>query len=223
MSTAEIPGHATTDPSVVHVDLALETAVIPVTDVDRAKQFYASLGWRLDADLGGDGFRIVQFTPAGFRMLDPVRRRAHVGRARVGRQSLLVVSDIEAARDDLAVARRRRRARSSTTAPAATTASTPTSGRTVPTRSDARTRRSPSSATPTATSGSSRRSPAGCPVGSTLTAATFDSVDDLARALERAEAAHGEHEKRTGERDEDWPAWYAAYMLAEQTGDEPPA
>jgi hypothetical protein len=52
--------------------------------------------------------------------------------------------------------------------------------------------------------------------------ATYDSVDDLARALKRAETAHGEHEQRTGERDEAWPAWYAAYMLAEQTGDEPP-
>ena len=52
--------------------------------------------------------------------------------------------------------------------------------------------------------------------------ATFASADELARALKRAEAAHGEHEKRTGERDEDWPAWYAAFMLAEQTGAEPP-
>ena len=52
--------------------------------------------------------------------------------------------------------------------------------------------------------------------------ATYDSVDDLARALRRAETAHGEHEQRTGQRDEEWPAWYAAHMLAEQTGDELP-
>ena len=62
MSTAEIPGHATTDPSVVHVDLALETAVIAVSDVDRAKAFYGGLGWRLDADLGAAASAIVQFT-----------------------------------------------------------------------------------------------------------------------------------------------------------------
>ena len=54
------------------------------------------------------------------------------------------------------------------------------------------------------------------------TSATFSSVDELARALKRAETAHGEHEQRTGERDEDWPTWYAAFMLAEQTGAAPP-
>jgi hypothetical protein len=54
------------------------------------------------------------------------------------------------------------------------------------------------------------------------TSATFNSVAELAAALRRAEAAHGEHEARTGERDEDWPSWYAAFMLAEQTGAEPP-
>jgi hypothetical protein len=53
-------------------------------------------------------------------------------------------------------------------------------------------------------------------------AATYDSVDELAAALQRAEAAHGEHEARTGERDENWSAWYAAYMLAEQTGGDLP-
>ena len=52
MSTTEVPGHATTDPSVVHVDMTLETVVITVLDVDRAKAFYEGLGWRLDADLG---------------------------------------------------------------------------------------------------------------------------------------------------------------------------
>jgi len=50
------------------------------------------------------------------------------------------------------------------------------------------------------------------------TVASFSSAGELARALERAEAAHGEHEKRTGQRDENWPDWYAAYMVAEQTG-----
>jgi hypothetical protein len=49
-------------------------------------------------------------------------------------------------------------------------------------------------------------------------ATTFRSVDDLAGALRRAEAAHGEHEKRTGKADPDWPTWYATYMIAEQAG-----
>jgi hypothetical protein len=55
------------------------------------------------------------------------------------------------------------------------------------------------------------------------TETAFASVADLAGALRRAEAAHGEHEKRTGQRDENWPGWYAAFMAAEQAGTEPPA
>jgi hypothetical protein len=55
------------------------------------------------------------------------------------------------------------------------------------------------------------------------TATTFSSAGDLARALRRAEAAHGEHEKRTGQADPNWPDWYAAYMVAEQAGDELPS
>ncbi|MEV6843526.1 hypothetical protein [Actinoplanes sp. NPDC051411] len=51
---------------------------------------------------------------------------------------------------------------------------------------------------------------------------SFGSAGDLEAALRRAEAAHGEHEKRTGEPDENWPAWYAAYMVAEQAGTELP-
>jgi hypothetical protein len=51
---------------------------------------------------------------------------------------------------------------------------------------------------------------------------TYASVGDLAQALRRAEAAHGEHEKRTGQRDANWPDWYAAYMVAEQAGTELP-
>ena len=51
---------------------------------------------------------------------------------------------------------------------------------------------------------------------------TFSSASDLASALRRAEAAHGEHEKRTGERDANWPDWYAKYMVAEQAGTELP-
>ena len=52
------------------------------------------------------------------------------------------------------------------------------------------------------------------------TATSFASASDLASALQRAAASHGEHEKRIGQRDENWPAWYAAYMVAEQTGTE---
>jgi hypothetical protein len=51
---------------------------------------------------------------------------------------------------------------------------------------------------------------------------TYASVSDLAQALRRAEAAHGEHEKRTGRRDENWPAWYAEYLVRERSGEAPP-
>ena len=53
-------------------------------------------------------------------------------------------------------------------------------------------------------------------------ATSFDSSSDLASAMRRAEAAHGEHEKLLGQRDEDWPSWYAEYMIKEQSGQELP-
>jgi hypothetical protein len=53
-------------------------------------------------------------------------------------------------------------------------------------------------------------------------ATRFASASDLANAMRRAEAAHGEHEKRIGARDENWPDWYASYMVAEQAGTELP-
>jgi catechol 2,3-dioxygenase-like lactoylglutathione lyase family enzyme len=118
--------------SVKNVDLRLEVVVLPVSDVDRAKEFYGRLGWRLDADYdSGDDFRVIQFTPPG----------------------------------------------------------------------------------------------SGCSVIWRINSATtnFASGSDLASALRRAEAAHGEHEKRTGgQRDANWPDWYAQYMAAEQAGTELP-
>jgi hypothetical protein len=53
-------------------------------------------------------------------------------------------------------------------------------------------------------------------------ATTYESVEDLAEALRRAEEAHGKHEERTGERDENWPDWYALYMVRERAGEELP-
>src|SRR5271155_2908333 len=90
------------DTSVARVDLRLEAVVIPVSDVDRAKQFYASLGWRLDADFPFDnGFRIVQFTPPGSGC--SVQFGANITPAAPGsaHSLYLIVSDIEAARSEL--------------------------------------------------------------------------------------------------------------------------
>ena len=85
------------------VDLKLEVVVIPVADVDRAKEFYGSLGWRLDADFPFDnGFRVVQFTPPGSGC--SIQFGTNITSAAPGSaQGLyLIVSDIEAARDELA-------------------------------------------------------------------------------------------------------------------------
>src|SRR5438477_7654757 len=88
--------------SAAKVDMKLEVAVIPVADVDRAKAFYTSLGWRLDADFPFDnGFRVVQFTPPGSGA--SIQFGSHITSAVPGSaQGLyLIVSDIEIAHDEL--------------------------------------------------------------------------------------------------------------------------
>ncbi len=93
MSSTDVPGSP-------RVDMALETVVIAVTDVDAAKAFYEGLGWRLDADLGNDDFRIVQFNPPGSDC--SIQFGAGLTSAAPGSAlNLLVVSDIEAAHDEL--------------------------------------------------------------------------------------------------------------------------
>lgn len=200
--------------------MKLEAVVIAVTDVDRARQFYAGLGWRLDADLGGDGFRIVQFTPPGSEC--SIQFGVGLTSAAPGSgENLLVVSDVDAVRVALVVA-----------------GADPSE--VFHDRSGGYNRFDPDLRAPgpdperrTYASFAEFRDPDGnvwqlqeitsrLPGRVDAKTATYDSVDDLARALRRAEAAHGEHEKRTGQRDEEWPAWYAAHMLAEQTGDELP-
>jgi catechol 2,3-dioxygenase-like lactoylglutathione lyase family enzyme len=135
MSDIEARSESTVkDSSPRPVDMNPEVVVIPVSDVDRAKHFYAGLGWRLDADFARvDGSRAVQFTPW---LVQEVTRR-------------------------------------------------------LPGRMDADT--------------------------------TFASSSELASALRRAAAAHGEHEKRIGQRDENWPDWYAEYIVREQSGKELPS
>ncbi len=219
MSTTAVPGRATTDPSVVHVDMALETVVIPVSDVDRAKAFYGGLGWRLDADLGAGDFRIVQFNPPGSGC--SIQFGSGLTSAAPGSAvNLLVVSDIETAHDDLAAhALDAEVFHDSTGGYDRFTESVRAKG--------------PDPERRTYASFSEFRDPDGniwqlqeitsrLPGRVDATSATFTSTHELARALKRVEVAHGEHEKRTGERDEDWPAWYAAFMFAEQTGAEPP-
>ena len=100
MSSTEVRSDQTNDPVVERADMKLETVVIPVSDVDRAKEFYEGLGWRLDADLGGGDFRLVQFTPPGSGC--SIQFGTGLTSAAPGTaEGLLVVSDIEAAHDEL--------------------------------------------------------------------------------------------------------------------------
>ena len=204
------------------VDLKFEAVVIPVTDVDRAKEFYAGLGWRLDADFPFDnGFRVVQFTPPGSGNSVQFGTRITTAPPGSAQGLYLVVSDIKAARDALAA----RGAKVSEVfhpgAPGAQFEVDP--GERV--GGPAAERASYSSFATFADSDGNTwllqevttRLP-----GRVDPVTTYTDVADVAGALRRASAAHGEHEKRTGQADPDWPDWYAAYMVAERTGTELP-
>ncbi len=194
------------------VDMKLEVVVIPVSDVDRAKRFYGGLGWRLDADFAvGDTFRVVQFTPPGSP--SSIHFGMGVTSAAPGSANgmYLVVSDIEAARAELIG----RGADVSEIFHRAGPGQPPVSGR------DPERKSYFSYATFSDPEGNSwllqevtTRFPGRVDADTT----TFASVADLASALRRAEAAHGEYEKQLGHRDEDWPTWYAEYMVREQAG-----
>ncbi|MGW1342738.1 VOC family protein [Kribbella sp. NPDC002412] len=205
-------------------DLKFEAVVIPVTDVDKAKAFYQQLDWRLDADFAFDnGFRVVQFTPPGSPA--SVQFGTNITTAEPGSaQGLyLIVSDIEAARSELAA---RGVDVSEAFHPATPGAQfqADDSGR-VAGPADERASYS-SFATFTDPDGNrwllqevTKRLPGRVDPAET----TYTSVDDLRQALQRAATAHGEHEKRNGgEYDEAWPEWYATYMVAERTGQELP-
>lgn len=200
------------------VDMKFEAAVIPVSDVDRAKRFYGGLGWRLDADFPvGDTFRVVQFTPPG----SPASIHFGTGLTSAAPGSAqglyLIVSDIEAARAELVA----RGANPSEVFHRAGPGQPPLSGR------DPEGRSYSSFASFKDPDGNgwllqeiTARLPGRVDAGDT----TFTSSTELAAALRRAAAAHGEHEKRTGgQRDENWPDWYAEYMVAEQAGKPLPA
>ena len=199
------------------VDMKLEVVTLPVSDVDRAKAFYTRLGWRLDADFATDHDHVVQFTPPGSP--SSIHFGTNLTAAAPGSaQMLLVVSDIQAARDEL-VGRG--------------VAASEVFHYTGFNRLDPGGRESgPSPDRPSYGSWVSFSDPDGNTwllqqvttrlPGRVAGDTTYASTGDLALALRRAETAHGEHEKRTGQRDAEWPAWYAAYMVAEQAGTELP-
>jgi catechol 2,3-dioxygenase-like lactoylglutathione lyase family enzyme len=198
--------------------MKLEVVVIPVSDIERAKRFYGDLGWRLDADFViGDEFRGVQFTPPGSPCSIHFGRGVTSAAPGSAHNLYLVVSDIEAARAELVD----RGVDVSEVFHRAGPGKPPLSGR------DPERRSYTSFATfgdPDGNSWLLQEVTARLPGRVDANVTTFTSSTELAAALRRASAAHGEHEERTGgQRDENWPDWYAAYMVAEQTGDEPPS
>jgi len=213
------------DPAAGNVDMHLEVQIIPVFDVDRAKEFYQRLGWRLDSDVAPlDGLRIVQFTPPGSGASVTFGlglTTAAPGSAEGG----LIVSDIEAAHDELA-------GRGIDASEIWHGPPFPVEAR-QPGRDPERTSYGSfcSFTDPDGNTWLVQEVTMRLPGRVDASQTAFASTADLVGALRRAEAAHREREKRTGRahlfhrpgQDEDWPAWYAAYMIAEQAGTDLPA
>jgi len=205
-------------------DMKLEVIVIPVSDVDHAKEFYGSLGWRLDADVAaGDNFRLVQLTPPGSEC--SIQFGTGLTSAEPGSvQGLyLIVSDIEAARAGLVA----RGAKVSEVfhegAPGARFGHDGTKSRVSgPSPGHASYGSFVSFSDPDGNGWLFQEVTTRLPGRIDSAATSFGSASDLAAAMRRASAAHGEHEKRIGAADANWPDWYARYMVAEQAGTELP-
>jgi catechol 2,3-dioxygenase-like lactoylglutathione lyase family enzyme len=215
---------ATSVANVKNVDLKLEAIVIPVSDVDRAKTFYGNLGWRLDADFRFDnGFRVVQFTPPGSGCSIQFGTKITSAAPGSAQGLYLIVSDIEAARGKLAARGVQISEVFHAGTPGAQFQPDGTSGRISGLAPDHASYSSFARfSDPDGNGWLLQEITTRLPGRIDLAGTAFASANDLASALRRAEAAHGQHEKRTGQRDENWPEWYAAYMLAEQAGKELP-
>jgi catechol 2,3-dioxygenase-like lactoylglutathione lyase family enzyme len=207
--------------SVQRVDTKLEVVVIPVSDVDRAKEFYAGLGWRFDADFTGDDWRVIQFTPPGSGASVIFGKNVTAATPGSAQGLYLIVSDIKAARDELLA----RGVKISEVFHAgdvhAGTDEPYLFGRVRVSGPDPEHRSYRSYASFNDPDGNgwllqevTDRLPGRVDANTT----TFSSSTDLASALRRAAAAHGEHEKRTGQHDSNWPNWYAEYLVREQAG-----
>ena len=210
------------------VDLKLEIVVIPVSDVERAKQFYARLGWRLDADYAsGDDYRVIQFTPPGSDASVIFGKNVTAAAPGSAQGLYLVVSDIEAARKELL-------GRGVAISEAFHGADGVFAGPDEPylfgrirvggADPEHRTYRSFASfSDPDGNGWLLQEVTARLPGRVAADSTTFASTTDLAAAFRRAAAAHGEHEKRNGgQHDANWPDWYADYIAKEQAGEPLP-
>ena len=217
---------STSDATAARMDMKFEIVVIPVSDVDRAKEFYGRLGWRLDADYdNGSDFRVIQFTPPGSGCSVIFGKNVTAAAPGSAQGLYLIVSDIQAAWAELAAhgidvtqvfhdgdgvyagpdqaylfGRRR------------------VSGPDPQHRSY---RSFASFSDPDGNGWLLQEITTRLP-GRIGGVTTYASASDLSQALQRAAAAHGQHEARTGQADPNWPDWYAEYMRREQSGEEPP-
>ena len=199
------------DVSVARVDMKLEVIVIPVSDVDRAEEFYAKLGWRQDVTPPGSG--VFQFTPHGSACSVQFGKTLTSAAPGSAQRTYLIVADIEAARDALMEAGIEVSEIFHLDPNGPVSGPDPDHGsyRSLATFND-----------PDGNSWLLQEITTRLPGRIDTGVTSFGSVSDLASAFRRTEAAHGQHEKRTGQRDANWPDWYAAYMAAEQAGSELP-
>ena len=215
-----------TDATVTRVDMKFEAVVIPVSDVSRAKEFYARLGWRLDAEFAsGDDYHIMQFTPPGSGC-SVIFGKNVTGAAPGSAQGLyLIVSDIGAARAELV-------AKGVDVSEVFHDAGGEYAGTDQPYLFGRRRISGPAPDHLSYRSFVSFSDPDGngwllqevttrAP-GRVAGDTTYVSKDDLSQALRRASVAHGQHETRIGQPDSNWPDWYAEYMVREQAGEELP-
>ena len=214
-------------PGPAKVDMKFEIVVIPVSNIDRAKEFYSRLGWRLDADFdNGTDFHVLQFTPPGSGCSVIFGKNVTPAAPGSSQGMYLIVSDIEAARKDLI--ERGIEVSESFHNEGVYTGSDELylfgSVRVNGPDPEHRTYRTFASfKDPDGNGWILQEITTRLPGRIDSAATTFATATDLAEAMRRASKAHGEHEARNGgQRDENWPDWYASYIVAEQSGKELP-
>jgi catechol 2,3-dioxygenase-like lactoylglutathione lyase family enzyme len=209
--TEEVRRDDAVNPGLAAVDMKLEVIVIPVTDVQRAEQFYRKLGWRQDVTPPGSG--VFQFTPHGSACSLQFGENLTNAAPGSAQRTYLIVSDIEGARAALVAGGVAVSEIFHLGPNGPISGPDPQHGtyRSLATFSD-----------PDGNTWLLQEITTRLPGRVDAASTSFNSLTDLASAFRRAEAAHGEHEKRTGQRDQNWPDWYAAYMIAEQAGTELP-
>jgi catechol 2,3-dioxygenase-like lactoylglutathione lyase family enzyme len=209
--------HATQIPAAATVDLKFEVVVIPVADVDRAKRFYGSLGWRLDADFAFDnGFRVVQFTPPGSGCSVQFGTTITLAAPGSAQGLYLIVSDIEAARDELVARGAEISEVFHAGTPGAQFQPDGTSGRVGGPAPDHASYRSFASFSDPDGNGWLLQE-----IKTRLPGRGLSNLDvaTLTELLREAETRHGEYEPTAPKHH--WSDWYAAYIVAREQGKTP--